>query len=213
MTADTFQRSAVIIATGCDLSWLSEALGGLSWAVHTRTIDEVAQGGGDPVDLVVHCHMPGITAPVPIAATSTDGWDNSAMRPMVHTLATLRAAPAMLGGRGAVVGLGPAFALQGTAGLAALAAAAEGQRTLVKATARQWLGGSIVSNWISVATEMLLPTLADVPNLTRYSIGSSVRQPPGGTQIAALVDALAGGAGQALAGQTLIADGGDWMTP
>jgi len=213
MTGDTSQRNAVIIATGCDLSWLSGALGSLGWSVCTRTIDEAAQGYSDPVDLIVHCHLPSIDAPVPIASISADGWDDGAMRPMVRTLATLRAAPGMLGGRGAVVGLGPAFALQGTAGLCALAAAAEGQRTLVKAIARQWLSGSIVSNWVSIATEMLLPALAAVPNLTRYSVGSFARRLPDAARIAALVDALAGSAGHALAGQTLIADGGDWMTP
>lgn len=214
MTQNARTRNAVIVATGCYLSWLADALKGLGWSVRTTSQPEpVSDDGAAPIDLIVHCHLPPFPAPVTTATLSTADWDRTAMAPMRHTLATLRAAPALLGGHGAVVGLGPAFALNGTAGLAPLAAAVEGQRTLVKATARQWLSGAIVSNWVSVATEVLLPELADVPNLGRYAVGEPVRRPPGAAGVAALIDALAGAAGRALAGQTLIADGGDWMTP
>lgn len=214
MTADGPFRTAVIAATGCDLAWLADALQALGWIVHMAPDGDLTRTPTpSEADLIVHCHMPPIAKPTAAAAMSNEDWHRGAMQPMLDTLATLRAAPALLGDRGAVIGLGPAFALNGTAGLVALATAAEGQRTLVKAVARQWLSGPIVCNWIAVATEMLLPALATVPNLGRYAIGTPVRRPPGVAGIAALVDAIAGAAGRAMAGQTLIADGGDWMVP
>jgi len=214
MTLHAQTRTAVIAATGCDLSWLADCLRASGWSLRLTGMPDLADVSTESgIDLIVHCHLPQSATPATTAAMSSEAWERIAMAPMRHTLATLRAAPALLDGQGAVVGLGPAFALNGTAGLAAVAAAVEGQRTLVKATARQWLRGAIISNWIAVATEDLLPDLAGLPNLGRYAVGEPIRRRPGAEAVAALIDALAGMAGRALAGQTLIADGGDWMTP
>lgn len=219
----TQEKSALLLTSGCAIAWLESALQAAGWRVHSPASDfgDRAQLerdarrllGEDAPDLVLHCHLPEDAAAIPLRDTGTAQWRHGCEAPLRRTLISLQVAHALLGNRGAIIGLGPAFPLNGVAGLAALGAAVEGQRTLVKAAARQWIGSEIAINWIALKAERLLPQLAHVPQLGRLDIGGHGRRPPDAARLAALITALAGAPGLALAGQTLIADGGDWMTP
>lgn len=216
-------KLALLLTSGCAIAWLETALQDAGWRVHRLASDfshraQVESDArrlldGDEPDLILHCHLPGDTAALQLGDTSAAEWQHSCEAPLRRTLISLQVARSLLGDCGAILGIGPAFPLNGVAGLVALGAAVEGQRTLVKAAARQWIEGELAINWIALKTERLLPQLADLPQLGRFEVGGYGRRPPDGAKLAALITALAGDAGLAMAGQTLIADGGDWMTP
>lgn len=216
-------KSALMLASGCSLLWLTAALEDAGWEVCCPTSEYSSRKDleGDSrqllrevtPDLVIHCHMPSFASVLHLGDSEPSDWRRSCEIPLRRTLLSLQVARSLVGDRGAIVGLGPAFPLNGVAGLVALGAGAEGQRTLVKAAARQWIASEIAVNWVALKTERLLPQLADVPQIGRFEVGSYGRRPPDDARLAALITALAGDAGLAMAGQTLIADGGDWMTP
>lgn len=216
-------KFALLLTSGCAIAWLESALQDTGWRVrrlasdfgHRAQVESDARrllDGNEP-DLVLHCHLPEDAATLRLGDTSAAEWRRSCEAPLRRTLISLQVARSLLGNHGSILGLGPAFPLNGVAGLVALGASVEGQRTLVKAAARQWIGSEIAINWIALKTERLLPQFADVPQLGRFEVGGYGRRPPDEARLAALIAALAGNAGLAMAGQTLIADGGDWMTP
>lgn len=216
-------KLALLLTSGCATDWLERTLQDAGWDVFRVASDYAALAdverdarqalGSDRPDLVLHCHLSANATARRVGSTSAADWHDACEVPLRRTLISLQVARSLLGDRGAIVGLGPAFSLHGVAGLAGPGAALEGQRTLVKAAARQWIGSQIAINWIALKTEQLLPHLADVPQLGRFEVGSYGRRQPDEARLGALITALAGDAGLAMAGQTLIADGGDWMTP
>lgn len=219
----TQEKLALLLTSGCAISWLESALQDAGWRVRSLAFEFTGRAevesdarqllGGNAPDLVLHCHLPKDAAALRLGDVSAANWQQLCEAPLRRTLISLQVARTLLDNRGAIVGLGPAFPLNGVAGLVALGAAVEGQRTLVKAAARQWIGSEIAVNWLALKTERLLPQLADVPQLGRFEVGSYGRRVPDDARLAALITAIAGNAGLAMAGQTLIADGGDWMTP
>jgi 3-oxoacyl-[acyl-carrier protein] reductase len=135
-------------------------------------------------------------------------------RPVLDLLWSLRAAFAHLRRPGArVVVVVPTIGMAGAPGLAALAAAAEAQRLLVKSIARQWGADGIVLNVVAADLSALAPGTADLPSvsLSPPALGASAVADLGG--LARLVCSVAVGETVALTGVTLSADGGTWMGP
>jgi len=182
-------------------------------AAYAEAVAKAAESLGG-CRLLVHCHMPEAEGAQSLALTPHETWRRDCDLPMRRTLFTLQAALAPLkASGGAIVGVGPSLSIAGVGGLVALSTVAEGQRSMTKAAARQWLGEGVSVNWLAVASAWLAPSLAEVPGVHRTDAAATHTHPPTAEALAALLSALAGPAGQALAGQTLIADGGEWMTP
>jgi NAD(P)-dependent dehydrogenase (short-subunit alcohol dehydrogenase family) len=82
---------------------------------------------------------------------------------MKATLYTLQAAHGQMAqAGGSVVVIGGSFSLAGAAQLIPFSTAIEGQRGLVKSTARQWGKSGITVNWIAAAAKGLSERFADV---------------------------------------------------
>lgn len=130
-------------------------------------------------------------------------------------LAMLRDLKAALDGKPCTLVLvGPSVGLTGAPGQTALATMAEGQRGLMKTIARQW-GPQIRFAWVSVWPPLLFDgvdpaTLPQQPELGEYTPPLGGR--PGWDDIA---HAVLGAAemGKGTTGQTIMADGGEWMLP
>lgn len=136
------------------------------------------------------------------------------MRGMLYTLQGAR--QHFAGGRGAVICVGPDVGLSGAPGCASLATLAEGQRGMMKSTARQWANQGVIINWISVATPVLAPDLADAPFPELPELGPDI--PATGTapdidQLAETIAYLAGPGARAHCGASFNLDGGRWMLP
>jgi NAD(P)-dependent dehydrogenase (short-subunit alcohol dehydrogenase family) len=113
-----------------------------------------------------------------------------------------------------IVLIGPDLGQTGAAGHVALAAAAEGQRGLMKSLARQW-GPGIRFAWAGVWPALLFPqidpaSLPEQPELGAYTPPLGGR--PDWEKVATAVLALVA-LGGAATGQSVIVDGGEWMLP
>lgn len=150
-----------------------------------------------------------------IADSSLADWMAEADDPMFDLLALLQALkPAISGRTISIVLLGPDLGQTGASGHTALAAAAEGQRGLMKTLARQW-GPDIRFAWAGVWPPLLFPGieaagLPEQPELGDFNPPLGCR--PGWDEVARAVLALAA-LGQAATGQSIIVDGGEWMLP
>ena len=115
----------------------------------------------------------------------------------------------------AVVVLGPALTFSGAADLVPLSTAAEAQRGLVKAAARQLGAQGITVNWIGVNSQQLAPALAHARLPQRDErIPVALGKPPSlDADIAAIIDFLSTSAGRKITGASLCLDGGEWMLP
>jgi 3-oxoacyl-[acyl-carrier protein] reductase len=151
-----------------------------------------------------------------IQALQLADWHTGCREAIKALLHTLQAAFAPMSERGgSVVALGPALSLPGAARLAALSAAVEGQRGLVKSVARQWGRRGITVNWVAAAPRALSPLFETLPlpvkpDAVMVALG---RGPALDRGLAGLVDYLGSADGRAITGATLMADGGEWMVP
>jgi 3-oxoacyl-[acyl-carrier protein] reductase len=113
-------------------------------------------------------------------------------------------------GGGRLVAVVPAMALSGAPDYSATAAAAEGQRLLIKSAARQWGLDGITANTVVVATSLLLPGAGDFEfSLAERALGG-VGDPV--ADVAPVVAFLCGGESHFLTGTTLFCEGGLWMS-
>ena len=150
----------------------------------------------------------------PLAALDEDWFDAAFQQPFEELVWSLHGGYAHLrkpGGR--VVVVVPTIAMAGAPGLAATAAAAEGQRLLVKAAARQWGAEGIVMNIVAADLRALAAGAIDLPpvSLSPPALGE-VRV----TDLAAVaraIGALASDDEATVTGATVIVDGGTWMAP
>ncbi len=213
---------SLILSSNVDLAWLARGLERHGHEVEVHGSDgempemvPVASDSlrADDYQLILHCHMPTQPSPGPITKLDHAQWAAQCEEPARRTLQSLQLAQSHIAANGAIVGLGPAFALNGTAGLAGFSMALETQRTLVKSAARQWASRAFSINWVALAPARLVPGLADADGIGRFVVGPDLRRPPADEPIAALLAMLATGGGAALNGQTLVADGGEWMVP
>ena len=211
----------ILVATGCDLAPLGQALEALgaeiSQVPHADDGAALAAAIAErPGVCVIHAHMPEPIVPALFQDIDEAAWAQGCEEPLRRTVATMLAARKALlaaGAGGAIVGLGPAVSLVGGLRLSPLATAVEGQRTLTKSAARQSLTTGLAINWVAVHPALLTPELADLPRLTRFDPSGYPVTRIGYDRLAPLLLALAGPAGHAISGQTLVADGGDWMLP
>jgi len=127
--------------------------------------------------------------PAPLIDTDESSWEQRC-EAVVHD-ALQRAQQAFLsfdGGGGRIIFVMPSVSLVGAVGLVPLTTAIEGVRALARSAARQWADHGITVNCV---------------------VGDIERR----DEIAGVVDFLAGAAGGAITGQTIVVDGGSVMLP
>jgi 3-oxoacyl-[acyl-carrier protein] reductase len=177
---------------------------------------EAAQAVGAPDQVVVSVLPLVALRPGPISALDADAWRASCDAAMKGVLYALQASFALMQGRGgSIVVVGPSLSLPGAPQLVALSTAVEGQRGLVKSSARQWGRHGITVNWIAAAPRALSPAfnglpLAVKPDPVMVALGRPMAL---AAEIAPVIAFLGSPAGRAMTGSTLLVDGGEWMVP
>ena len=219
-----------LAARGAAVAWLGDAVEPapsaadvlrLTTAFDSRATLEAAfaiaqQRIGTPTQVIVSAIPLRALQAADIGTLDDETWRAACGAAMKAVLYTLQAAYTQMAGRGgSVVVLGPSLSLAGAARLVALSTAIEGQRGLVKSTARQWGGRGITVNWIAAAPRALSPLFDTLPlpvkpDPVMVALG---RAPDLAADIAPVIDFLASPAGRVMTGATLVLDGGEWMVP
>ena len=151
-----------------------------------------------------------------ITALSDADWRAACSAAMKGVLHALQAAYTAMAGRGgSVVVIGPSLSLPGAGHLVALSTAIEGQRGLVKSTARQWGQRGITVNWIAASPRGMSPHFEGLPlpvkpDAVMVALGRPLAL---GADIAPFIEFLGSPAGRVMTGATLMLDGGEWMVP
>jgi NAD(P)-dependent dehydrogenase (short-subunit alcohol dehydrogenase family) len=171
-----------------------------------------------PVDAVVHTAVDPVAFEPRRLADVDDAhfeavWEGT----MESTLWVLQAAFRAFGGRGGrIVVTVPTLAMHGAAGLAAYAAAAEGQRLLVKSAARQWGADGITVNCLAVAPELAMaggPEDGASPGDTALAAAALGRTGDPELDVGPACVFLLSDGGAFVTGTTITLDGGVWMAP
>ena len=151
-----------------------------------------------------------------IVAIDDAHWRAACGAAMRSVLYALQASHTQLSTRGgSVVVIGPSLSLAGAPQLVPLSTAIEGQRGLVKSTARQWGKLGVTVNWIAAAPRSLsslfdaLP-LPVKPDPVPVAFGRPLDLV---AEIVPVIEFLGDSAGRAMTGATLVLDGGEWMVP
>jgi NAD(P)-dependent dehydrogenase (short-subunit alcohol dehydrogenase family) len=170
-----------------------------------------------PAEQIVHSALPAPALQAEdIASMSSEQWSASCRAAMSATLYCLQAAFAQMNQRGgSVVVIGPSLSLAGAPRLVPLSAAVEGQRGLVKSSARQWGRLGLTVNWIAAAPRALGPQFEKLPlpvkpDAVPVAFG---RAPDLQSEIVPMIEFLGSRAGRSMTGATLVLDGGEWMVP
>lgn len=165
------------------------------------------------VDIVVHAATPPESfEAIDFVDVDDARWEAVWEVTMRTTLFVLQAGFGQMRGRGGrIIVVIPTIAMSGAERLAPYASAAEGQRLLVKAAARQWGTEGITVNCLAVAPEQLPIDVAT----TAVALAAPALGGPGDVEhdLGPIAVFLAGDAGHHLTGATLCADGGIWMAP
>ncbi len=205
-----FQQSAPSIAR------LAEAFRDCGVDVLYRDSPDISSNDLSDNNVVVVC----IAAPQAdqlraVADMEFSDWMASADEPQFRLLAALQNLRSALNGRSCkVIILGPTIGLTGASGYAGLATASEGQRGLMKSLARQW-APQICFAWVSVWAPLLFPAIDEDALPEQCELGEYL--PPLGERPkwSSVAKSILGfvGAIDAVTGQTIIVDGGEWMLP
>src|SRR4051812_37766682 len=127
---------------------------GLAQGVRAAGFDVTSDFTGS-FDALVHAPDLTTTTRAALVETDEDAWDTRGEALLCAALHDCqRAHAAMREGGGRIVLVTPTVALVGAAGLAPLATAAEGMRTLAKAAARQWGALGITVNCVAPALDV-----------------------------------------------------------
>lgn len=226
--------AAAFAAGGARVAWISDLDGAPAVAVPAGVVriparfdsrETVAaafaaarEALGPPQQVVLSVMPEAGVQPRDIVDTSDEEWRAACGQTMKATLYLLQAAHGRFmaaPGGGSVVVIGGSFSLAGAAQLIPFSTAIEGQRGLVKSTARQWGKTGITVNWIAAAAKGLNECFADVKLPFK---GDSVPVAFGRTldlarEIVPVVEFLGSPAGRVMTGATLLLDGGEWMVP
>jgi 3-oxoacyl-[acyl-carrier protein] reductase len=144
-----------------------------------------------------------------LATLTIDEWALRAEAPLREGFAFHQAAQRFLSGRaGRVLVIVPTVGLSGAAGLVPLSAAAEADRSLVKAQARVSGQRGVTINCIAVDSALLAGNEVD---LDRGGLPARTLVSPDLRQLADVIIALLGPSFDAITGQTIAVDGGRWM--
>ena len=151
-----------------------------------------------------------------IETISDERWRASCGAAMKSVLYSLQASQSQMATRGgSVVVIGPSLSLAGAPQLVPLSTAIEGQRGLVKSTARQWGKLGLTVNWIAAAPRALSPLFDKLPLPVKPDpVPVALGRPLDlGSEIAPVIEFLGSAAGRVMTGATLMLDGGEWMVP
>ena len=224
--------AASLAARGARVAWLSDGTDAPAVDVDERVtriaasfasraelelaFAAAAECVGAPDQVVVSALPPSALVARDITAVTDEVWRASCAGAMKSVLHALQAGHTQLRERGgSVVVIGPSLSLAGAPQLVPLSAAVEGQRGLVKSTARQWGRRGLTVNWVAAAPRAL-SSLFDVlplpskPDPVPIAFGRPLDL---GSEIAPVIEFLGSAAGRALTGATLLLDGGEWMVP
>ena len=159
-------------------------------------------GGDGPVDAVVHVVTdPDALAEHPVAAMDAREWNRRCDAVLERAIdAAQDAYQRMRDEGGRLVFVVPAFGLTGAAGLAPVAAAAEGVRSLSKTAARQWGKHGI--------TTACLARRAAGPVVALSSLDDPTEEDVAGVVALLVTEEL-----RAATGATLVLDGGTVLVP
>jgi NAD(P)-dependent dehydrogenase (short-subunit alcohol dehydrogenase family) len=171
---------------------------------------------GRPLGAVVHTHVePASLQPATLDSLSDADWDTRCEAQIRHAVHVFQAAFDAFGpaaGPAApprrIIAVVPTVAILGAEELVPLATTAEGIRSLVRSTGRQWGGNGITVNTVAVPAASLADGAPPGPTVAVASL------PPADDPVEDLADAVAallGPAGAVMNGQTLIADRGTVM--
>ena len=210
-----------------DVAAASEAAGGRAWAVSSawdtreaaeRAFSDAAAALG-PIGIVVHgLAEPEAYVPAAFMDLDADRWARIAEAPLWATLLSFQAAHTQMAGAGGRIFLiVPTAAMSSAPRLVGATAAGDGQRSLLKASARCWGVDGITINCIAVPVAWFAapdgPAGAPAPADRLGLPGPALAPPSARHDVAGLIAALAGPDASALTGATLAVDGGVWMTP
>jgi len=151
-----------------------------------------------------------------VTAITDDEWRDSCGAAMKSVLFGLQASHTQMAQRGgSVVVVGPTLSLAGAPHLVPLSTAVEGQRGLVKSTARQWGKLGLTVNWVAAAPRALSSlfdalTLPVKPDRVPVAFGRPLDL---GSEVVPVIEFLGSAAGRVMTGATLVLDGGEWMLP
>jgi len=224
--------AAGLAARGARVAWLSDGseapacdldpavlrfdAGFASRAEVERAVSAAQQRLGTPAQVVISAIPRAGLRAREITSLSDDDWRAACGAAMKSVLYALQAAyTAMAGPGGSVVVVGPSLSLAGAGQLVALSTAIEGQRGLVKSTARQWGQRGITVNWIAAAPRGLSPVFDGLPlpmklDAVMVALGRPLDL---AGEIAPVIEFLGSAAGKVITGATLVLDGGEWMVP
>ncbi len=163
-----------------------------------------------PLSLLVWAPSPGAaSAAAAILDHDAATWDAHAAQPLREAVACFQAAEDVLTDGSAIVAVLPTLAMLGSAGFTAWATAAEGLRSLVKVTSREFSKRRITVNAVAVPAAALAGDSAalDRPGLPPATL--PVPEDAGG-DVAAVIAALAGPPWASVTGATIAVDGGVW---
>lgn len=183
-------------------------------AVRQGLSDLIAEHGRPAGVVVAIAGAPALT-PRPIERFSDADWEAAVNAPLRRSLFVIQALHALFPhDPPPVVFVGATTGLTGAPELGALAAVAEGQRALAKVASRQWGEQGWRVNWVGLDPAVLAPSLSQaeavrLPEAEAPAIGRT----PVAEEVAPVLSLLFDPRAQALAGATLVLDGGYWMLP
>ena len=187
-----------------------------SRAALAQAFDDAVRRFGVPDQVVASILSPWALRPCAIQDLADEPWQRACRDAMKGLLYVLQVAFDHMRERGgSVVAVGPALSLAGAGQLVALSAAVEGQRGLVKSTARQWGRRGLTVNWVAAAPRALSPLFEGLPlPLKPDPVMVALGQGPALDEgISGVIDFLGSAAGMAMTGATVMVDGGEWMVP
>jgi len=168
------------------------------------------------IDALIYAWVdPEMAQRAPIDAMSEAQWIARCEKPLTHARTFFQTAYEELAERGgSLILLLPSLAMTGSDLLLPWAAAAEGQRSLAKATARAWGRCPIRINCLAASAALLAGVDADTPMERAGLPAQSLTTPePGWDAIAALAATMLTPGFASVTGTTIGADNGRWMTP
>lgn len=190
---------------------------GAEFAGLAGSLREVGAEGPVPgVDLVVYApYTPGSAVPRALVDLTPAAWDRLAEEPVRDGLAALRAAyPLLVAARGRFVLVVPSVAIEGGAGVVALATASEALRALAKSAARRWAAEGVSVHLVASSVFASSPEAAALRGTDvdrgESALGAGAMTPEA---VAEVVLLLCGPGGRHLTGGTLVLDGGALMMP